>query len=670
MPRSRTRSLCRTRPHSVAAVAVALALVVGLTATLVGAPAGAQDAGSLVLRRADTTDPAASTLQFVYTGDETDVADALLVENGNQVSSASARPLPSDTRIATALVFDTATAMDTSGALLAAKEAAKDWVSSRTGDAVTNQVFAVYAASDTGLQIQGFTSNTDRLVEAIDQVAPPSTEEGRELSASWAAVRLAAESLGERSGEQPNLVLMTGTTDNATPAADRAAANGAVTASGAAVFAAEFLNENLNPAPVDALVARNGGVVLAADDAAGFGDRVEEIGEAVTSQQYEMTYDSGLEAGTVADLTLEVGGQTAVASVVVGSAVQGLVALNPPVVPASGGVSFLQGNLGLIALVVVGLLAAGLFAFAVFSIFVRDDRLSNVLQPYDDAMASSSLSDGADEVDTSMARTAIVQRAVEFTEQVARDQGVLVKVENALERANLPLRAGEALFFYMAVVALLTVLVLIVSGSLILGLIFGIVAAIAPPAVVNFLAARRRKKFMALLPDTLSLLAGTLRAGYSLMQGVEAVSQEVEEPMGLELRRVVTEARLGRPLEQALDGTADRMASPDFAWAVMAIRIQREVGGNLSELLMTVADTMVQRERLRRDISALTAEGRVSAVVLAILPLALGGVMFLINPDYAMQLIETSMGNIMLGLGIAGMLIGFVWMKKTIDIEI
>ena len=98
---------------------------------------------------------------------------------------------------------------------------------------------------------------------------------------------------------------------------------------------------------------------------------------------------------------------------------------------------------------------------------------------------------------------------------------------------------------------------------------------------------------MGQLPDTLQLLSGTLRAGYSLMQGVEAVSQEVADPMGIELRRVVTEARLGRPLEDALEGTAERMGSPDFGWAVMAIRIQREVGGNLSELLLTVAETMV-----------------------------------------------------------------------------
>ena len=217
---------------------------------------------------------------------------------------------------------------------------------------------------------------------------------------------------------------------------------------------------------------------------------------------------------------------------------------------------------------------------------------------------------------------------------------------------------------------LFTILALVLTGSIVVGLILGLLAAIIPVAVVNYLAARRRKQFMALLPDTLTLLSSTLRAGYSLMQGVEAVAQEVEEPMGLELRRVVTEARLGRPLEEALDGTAERMASVDFAWAVMAIRIQREVGGNLSELLLTVAETMVQRERLRRDVASLTAEGRVSAFVLLGLPIGIGAIMFLINPDYAKVLINTGLGQVMLGIAAFAMLVGFLWMKKIVDIEI
>jgi tight adherence protein B len=154
------------------------------------------------------------------------------------------------------------------------------------------------------------------------------------------------------------------------------------------------------------------------------------------------------------------------------------------------------------------------------------------------------------------------------------------------------------------------------------------------------------------------------------MQGVEAVSQEVSEPMGHELRRVVTESRLGRPLEESLQASADRMQSADFQWAVMAIGIQREVGGNLAELLLTVGDTMTQRERLRRDVSALTAEGKISAIVLGLLPVGLGLAMWLMNPDYIAVLFDTTLGNILLGGAILLAGIGFYWMKKVIEIDI
>jgi tight adherence protein B len=112
------------------------------------------------------------------------------------------------------------------------------------------------------------------------------------------------------------------------------------------------------------------------------------------------------------------------------------------------------------------------------------------------------------------------------------------------------------------------------------------------------------------------------------------------------------------------------MSSPDFAWAVMAIRIQREVGGNLSELLLTVSETMVQRDRLRRDVNSLTAEGRMSAIILGLLPVGLGAFMYMSNPTYMGPLFSTGLGQFMLVLALIALLVGFAWMKKTITIDI
>ncbi len=226
------------------------------------------------------------------------------------------------------------------------------------------------------------------------------------------------------------------------------------------------------------------------------------------------------------------------------------------------------------------------------------------------------------------------------------------------------------MFFYFAGVVLIAVASVAFLQNFMGVVLVLIVAIFVPPAIVNYLATRKKKQFESLLPDTLQLLSSTLRAGYSMMQGVEAVSQEAQEPMGKELRRVVTEARLGRPLEESLEAIAVRMGSADFAWAVMAIRIQREVGGNLAELLMTVADTMTERERLRRDINSLTAEGRMSAYVLIALPIGMLLFLYSANRDYMQILFDRTVGQFLLGFAAVLMIGGYLWMRKIIKIEV
>ena len=318
---------------------------------------------------------------------------------------------------------------------------------------------------------------------------------------------------------------------------------------------------------------------------------------------------------------------------------------------------------------IVGLVAVGAFGafFAVANLVTkRRDGLKYALRHYDEGYGGVG---SEDDDDQSMAASALLQRAVEVTGKVAEERGFLVRVEALLERADLPLRPAEALTFYLGGAAASVVIAFVLTGNPMLALGVVLLALIAPGFVVDFLAKRRKKKFTRLLPDMLQLLAGTLRAGYSIGQGFEAVSGEIDEPMGKELRRAVTEARLGRPLDEALEAVAFRMDSEDFGWAVMAIRIQREVGGNLAELLMTVSDTMVQRERLRRDVASLTAEGRMSAIILGLLPPGLGMAMFAMNREYISKLFSGT-GLILLVASIFMMLIGFVWMKKTITIEV
>jgi tight adherence protein B len=316
------------------------------------------------------------------------------------------------------------------------------------------------------------------------------------------------------------------------------------------------------------------------------------------------------------------------------------------------------------------LLAASVigFVWSVLNMVVPDaNSLSSRLQVYEE---SEGPIEGEDGEAHGMMTVPMLQRAVDFTGEMAEKRGFLESIEVSLERASLPLRAAEAMFFVVSASVLVGVLATVLTGNLLVGLVAVGFGLMMPKAVLDTKVRRRQKKFVALLPDMLTLLAGTLKAGYSITQAFEAVSKEVEEPMGKELRRVVTEHRLGRTLEDALDSTAERMGSDDFAWTVMAIKIQREVGGNLAELLLTVSDTMTQRERLRRDVNSLTAEGRVSAFILGLLPPGLGVVMFVMNREYIVSLFTPGLGYFMIGAAVVAMIIGFVWMKKIITIEV
>ena len=210
----------------------------------------------------------------------------------------------------------------------------------------------------------------------------------------------------------------------------------------------------------------------------------------------------------------------------------------------------------------------------------------------------------------------------------------------------------------------------VIAGPMV-GLIGGAVVLVGPFAYLNSRHRNRRKRFERQLPDTLTLLSSSLRAGFSLMQGLEAVAQEIADPMRKELQRVFTEVRLGRSVEDALGDSAVRMESRDLEWTVMAIRIQREVGGNLAVLLDTVADTMVKRERVRRELHALTAEGRLSAIVLsAISPLLAPGHLVAAAgiPQAALDRAHRDRRPIVGALALE--VAGWFWLRKIVDIEV
>lgn len=639
----------------------AAGLLAALAAALLlpfGGSAGAQEESALAVRAVDATDPTAVEITFTYAGDRNDLRDLTVREGGALVDTATAVPLGDQQALGIVLVIDTSGSMKEGALIERVLEAAHSFVD---GKAAADQVAIVTFDRQTRL-VQDFTTDKALLDTAIDKIAL-----GADTALYDGIVRAAA--LFQDSTLQPNLVVFSDGADTvSSSSAERAKA--AVENIGGALFAMGVENDAFKV--LEDMASATGGTSAAAGDPAGVGQLFDRV-QATLQKQYVVAFASeAADAVGAVPLTLSVGDQQATAEYVPGSRQGGAASLKPQVVEKPSGPAFLRNSTGLvIGLALVLLAVAALVMSLGDTFFSGEHTLNRALQPY----ADSYVADGDNEDDgggraTQLAQTPMLQRAVEATGEFAERRGMLTKVEALLERANLPLRPAEGIFFYLAGIVLVALLLIGLTQSPFTALLGTIVLALVPPAALSFMAGRRRKEFNSLLPDTLQLLASTLRAGYSLMQGVEAVSQEVSEPIGRELRRVVTEARLGRPLEESLSGVAERMDSDDFGWAVMAIRIQREVGGNLSELLVTVADTMTERERLRRDVNALTAEGRVSAIVLGLLPFGIGLFIMGANPGYMDPLFDETLGQIMLVAAGVAMLAGFYWMKKTIEIEI
>lgn len=316
---------------------------------------------------------------------------------------------------------------------------------------------------------------------------------------------------------------------------------------------------------------------------------------------------------------------------------------------------------GVLAFAAVAALAVGVLSH----VLAGQNPLDRALRPYQDGGAPRPRQTGK----PSLFESDLVQRGMERAARLAQLGPLLEWVETRLEQANVALRPPEALFLYMLGVAVFGGLAFFVGG-LLPGTLVLLAFAVVPPAILSGRAKLRLRLFNSQLPDALILMASSLRAGYSFLQGVEAVSQEVRDPMAAELRRVMIEAQLGRPVEEALEDCAQRMKSADFEWAVRAVSIQREVGGNLSELLEIVAETMVDRERLRRDIRSLTAEGRMSAIVLGLLPPGVGLAFYVKSPDYIQTLFHNTGGKVALAAASVGMVGGFFWMNKVIQIDV
>lgn len=253
-------------------------------------------------------------------------------------------------------------------------------------------------------------------------------------------------------------------------------------------------------------------------------------------------------------------------------------------------------------------------------------------------------------------------------ERVLARRGLAARGTAALERAGVATALPDVVLLVGLGTVVLGALGLLLGGVL-LALLFAALVPLGTKVLLGLRRGRRQAAFADQLDDSLQLMASSLRAGHSLLRAVDSVSQEAATPTAEEFARIVNETRVGRDLGDALDEVAERMASDDFRWVAQAIGIHREVGGNLAEVLDTVGHTIRERNAIRRQVKALSAEGKLSAVVLMALPFGIVAFLLVTNPAYLAGFTEGLAGYVMIATVVVLLTVGGLWLKKTVAIR-
>ncbi|AWB91382.1 type II secretion system F family protein [Aeromicrobium chenweiae] len=253
-------------------------------------------------------------------------------------------------------------------------------------------------------------------------------------------------------------------------------------------------------------------------------------------------------------------------------------------------------------------------------------------------------------------------------ESVLRRRGWRPFSARELELAGVSTPVPRLVVLILSVTVAMFALGLVLANALV-GILLGALVPFAAKAWLSIRGTRLCNRFAAQLPQTLQMMAASLRAGHSLPRVLDAVSRETDAPTSTELARVVNENRLGRDLVESLETVAERMRSQDFVWVAGAIAAQRETGGNLNEILDQVAETIRERHHIRMQVKSLSAEGRLSAVILMALPVLIGLYYTVVSAETMTVFVGTAIGKLLL-LGSAVMyVLGGLWMRSVVKID-
>ncbi|MGI6659613.1 MAG: type II secretion system F family protein [Dethiobacteraceae bacterium] len=246
---------------------------------------------------------------------------------------------------------------------------------------------------------------------------------------------------------------------------------------------------------------------------------------------------------------------------------------------------------------------------------------------------------------------------------------LIKNVEADLVQADIPLKVEEMVGLNIALALLPAVITMLVLQNSLLALLLACLGAYLPRLLIKNAKAKRAQKFNDQLGDALQLMANSLRAGFSFLQAMDSISKEMTPPVSQEFARTLREMRLGTPTEEALQNLGTRVKSDDLDLVITAVVIQRQVGGNLAQILENISTTISERIRLQAEVKTLTAQGRISGTIVALLPVFLTIAISLMNPSYIMVLFTHPLGLVLIGGAVISEIIGIMAIKRIITID-
>jgi tight adherence protein B len=602
--------------------------------------------------------PPAPTIQSINTSKFPDVSVTVKTATGSSatpqlVVTENGQPAAgvdqsADTNLpAIALLNDTSMSMR--GQPLAdAKAAATSFVFSQSPDTV----MAVYGFDSSAYVSTPFPSDRTATTNAINQLfigAKPGT-------ALYSSVIQASNDLAKQSQQKHVILLMTdghAANDPATLQQAQAAAKKA----NVTIFAVTTSSDQAALAPLRSLADGSGGEMIPVTNSSALAAAYKTIGNSLNST-VNFSYHSLVPPGKPIQLSVSVNGSAAATQTVKAPGTYtGATTSGGSSVPANA-----AGRAAIAGLVALFVLAGALILLSSKPAIMVGKRIA----PHTEQKKQVVVVAPGQEIP----KISILHQLYVATEKIAGSFNYWKRISFRLEQANLPLRTAEVVYLQMGSGILLAAIVsLLLRLGSIAALISLVIGAVIPWMYVKIMAKRRLNAFETQLPETLITLAASLKAGHAFNSALNSVVKEGVEPTSTELSRVSSEIQLGMPSETALESMAIRMDSTNFGFVVMAVNIQRTVGGSLAEILDMVADTVRQRQQFSRKVKALTAQGRMSAYVLLGMPFFMALAIFALNQQYITVLFTETAGQMMIAGSLFMMAIGGLIIKKIVSFK-